>query len=217
MKYKTLLFDFDYTLADSSKGIYMCIEYALSRLGETIPDYHSACQTIGLSLPETYVSLTGNTNPERSERFRLWFIEKADEVMVSQTELFGYVSDTMERLKRMGLNLVIISTKYRRRIIEILSRFNQNNLFDLIVGGEDVAVNKPDPEGVIHALGCLGNRPEECLFIGDSIVDAQTAKNASVPFVAVLTGTTQKEAFKSFAPSRILNSVKELPDYLKNS
>jgi len=60
--------------------------------------------------------------------------------------------------------------------------------FDVIVGGEDVAAHKPDPEGLLKAISMVGCQKEEVLFVGDSTVDARTAKNAGVDFVAVLTG-----------------------------
>jgi phosphoglycolate phosphatase-like HAD superfamily hydrolase len=49
-KMKTILFDFDYTLADSSKGAFVCINYALSAMGESKRNWKECCDTIGLSL-----------------------------------------------------------------------------------------------------------------------------------------------------------------------
>ena len=59
------------------------------------------------------------------------------------------------------------------------------------MGGEDVKAPKPSPEGVLFALEHLGSTPEETLYIGDSTVDAETARNAGVDFAGVLNGMTQ--------------------------
>jgi len=53
---KAVIFDFDYTLADSSKGIIECINYALRELGLNSVTTDAACETIGLSLGDTFLS-----------------------------------------------------------------------------------------------------------------------------------------------------------------
>lgn len=56
---KAVIFDFDYTLADSSKGIIECIDYALRILGLTSVTTEVACENIGLSFDDTFFKLTG--------------------------------------------------------------------------------------------------------------------------------------------------------------
>lgn len=58
------------------------------------------------------------------------------------------------------------------------------------MGGRDVKRNKPDPEGLHLAMTKLGLKPEQVLFCGDTVIDAQAAKSAGVDFCAVLNGTT---------------------------
>jgi len=53
---------------------------------------------------------------------------------------------------------------------------------DVVVGRDTVTTPKPDPEPLEHAIGELGLRPEQCLFVGDSHRDARTAERAGVPF-----------------------------------
>ncbi len=61
----------------------------------------------------------------------------------------------------------------------------------MIVGGEDVTCEKPDPEGLLKAVETLGRDKQDVLYVGDSLVDAKTAQSAGVDFAAVLTGTTK--------------------------
>ena len=58
--------------------------------------------------------------------------------------------------------------------------------------------NKPNPEGVIKLLNTLKLKKEECALIGDSLIDAGTAKNSEISFIPILTGTTKKEDFKIY-------------------
>jgi phosphoglycolate phosphatase-like HAD superfamily hydrolase len=89
-------------------------------------------------------------------------------------------------------------------------------LFDKIIGGEDVEHHKPDPEGVFKAIDALKISPSQCIFIGDSVTDAQTANNAKIKFIASLTGTTTKNEFKEYPVDFFLDEITKLPSYLLN-
>ena len=108
----------------------------------------------------------------------------------------------------------IVSTKFRYRIQEILKRENVIKYFDVIIGGEDVAKHKPDPEGLLKAWKRLNNKSLHTLYIGDSIVDAQTAQNAEVPFLAVLTGVTKREEFRECKVEGFIEDLAVLEKWL---
>jgi len=208
-----VIFDFDYTLADSSKGVFGCINYALRSMGEAPCHWDECCATIGLSLPATYASLTGESDPERGAVFHRLFVERADQIMVSNTELYAGVSDVVHRLTASGLVLGILSTKFRYRIRQILDRYELTEQFLMIVGGEDVEKHKPDPEGMRLFLSKTSVKPDQAVLVGDSLTDAETAFRSSVDFVAVLTGTTSADQFSAYAPKAVLESVIEIEKY----
>ena len=84
------------------------------------------------------------------------------------------------------------------------------NFIDIIVGGEDVKAAKPSPEGLLFAIKQLHVTKAETLYIGDSTVDAQTAKSADVDFVGVLHGMTTAEELQQYPHKKIMNSLEEL-------
>ncbi len=211
----SVIFDFDYTLADSSDGVVECVNYALDALSFSPQSRENICRTIGLSLPRTFEALTGVTNPAMQERFANFFVYRADHVMAELTRIYDGVEDTLAALKALGLNTGIVSTKYRYRIERILQRDGILDLFDAIVGGEDVDVHKPDPAGMLKAMQELGMRPSKTIYVGDSVVDAKTAEYAHVTFMAVLTGTTPREELERYFPYRIFQNVAEIPPFLK--
>jgi len=212
LRFKTVIFDFDYTLADSSQGATECIRYALGRLGLPTVSYERACQTIGLSLAETFHELTGRPRGDQSDAFARLFVERAEKVMAAGTVLFDTVPRAIHTLKAHSIDLGIVSTKYRRRIEGILAREGLMGAFDVIVGGEDVARHKPDPEGLHKAVEALG--ATQPLYVGDSRTDAQTAQRAGVPFVATLTGVTARDAFAGYDVVGFLDNLDELPDLI---
>jgi len=212
---KAVVFDFDYTLGDSTKGIALSINYALEQLGHAASDVESIRKTIGLPLKKAYVILTGNTDPERAERFTQYFKEKADHVMTDNTVLYDGVLETLERLRADGCKTAIVTTKFRYRIEAILKKYDAEALFDAIVGSENVKVEKPDPEGLLWTIDHLGLEKEDVLYVGDSLVDAGTAKNAGVRFAAVLTGTTAREDFAAYPCAFIGKNAAEVYAYMK--
>jgi phosphoglycolate phosphatase len=211
---QAVIFDFDYTLADSSRGVVECTNFALARLGLPTVSAEKVCQTIGLSLADTFKQVAGEMTAAQSDAFACLFIERADQVMADLTILFESVPQTIAVLKKQGLGLGIVSTKFRYRIASILRREGLLDAFDAIIGGEDVPDHKPDPEGLRLVMERLGRSPLDCVYVGDSVVDAETAARAGVPFVAVLSGVTPREAFDAYEVRQVLEHVGDLPGWV---
>lgn len=214
--FDTIIFDFDYTLADSSKGVFECINYALTSLDLPAVSQQEVCSTIGLSLKDTFLELTKEEYTTRCEEFAYLFIKKADEIMVGSTILYESVPDTIQSLKDLGYALGIVSTKFRHRIESILKGYNLENAFDAIVGGEDVLCHKPHPEGLLMAINQLGSSRKNTVYIGDSTTDAKTAELAKVSFIAVLSGVTPDNDFQKYNVYKIIKDISELPLILRN-
>ena len=213
---KAVVFDFDYTLGDSTNGIALSINYALEKLGHPHSDVESIRKTIGLPLKKAYVILTGNTDAQRAEQFTLYFKEKADHVMTDNTVLYEGVPQTLAKLRADHCKTAIVTTKFRYRITAILKKYNAEALFDAVVGSEDVKVEKPDPEGLLWTIEHLGLEKEDVLYVGDSLVDAKTAENAGVRFAAVLTGTTTEADFAAHPYAYIGKDVADVYAYIRS-
>ena len=137
MRYKGLIFDFDYTLGDSTEGIVASVNYALEKLGYAA-EREAVRKTIGLHLEETYRVLVPEEKEAEASEFALLFRKKADQVMTEQTQFFPGVLSLLEKWKSQGMKLAIVTTKYHYRIDAILKKYQANHLIDVIVGGEDV-------------------------------------------------------------------------------
>lgn len=212
MKYTTYLFDFDYTLADSSRGIVLCFQTVLRRHGYTEVTDEAVKRTIGKTLEDSFSILTGITDPTRLATLRKEYGAEADVHMNVNTFLFEDAVPTLQTLKSKGARLGIISTKYRFRIQSFLRDKVPDDLFDIIVGGEDVAQPKPSPEGVLHAIRQLKVSPEEVVYIGDSTVDAETAQAAGIAFAGVTNGVTTAEELGRYPHLKIMSTLAELPE-----
>jgi phosphoglycolate phosphatase len=213
---QAVIFDFDYTLADSSHGVIECINFALDEMKLDRVTYDAACRTIGLSLHETFLTLGEHHEPRRCEEFHQLFVQRAELVMANSTVLYDSVPAMVETLRERDLRLGIVSTKYRRRIQEVLTREGLLDGFDVVIGGEDVEHHKPHPQGLLRAMGQLECSPESVVYVGDSVVDAQLAQRAGVPLVVVLTGVTPRDHFEGYDSFAVLESVSQLPEILNH-
>ncbi len=209
-----VIFDFDFTLADSSQGVVKCVNYALKELGFAKFPEKEINKTIGFSLEHTFIKLLGEQQADKIEKFKYFFIKKADEIMADFTNVFTETPNVIKRLYNNGFKLGIVSTKFRYRIEAILRRENLFYFFEVIVGGEDVSTLKPNPFGLLLVVKTLNLLTSEVIYIGDSIVDAETANRADISFIAVLSGVTPRKVFRRYQVREILHNLSELPNLL---
>jgi phosphoglycolate phosphatase len=210
MSYRAYIFDYDYTLACSEQAILMCFRHIFDVFGyPNITDWEIK-QTIGMPLVDAIGKLSGETDRNIVQKMLKTFHDKADEVMTPYTVLYPPVVPMLEKLKANGALVGIVSNKLRKRISDMMQESGLSEQIDAIIGPEDFAKYKPDPEGLFLAMEKLRVSKEETVYIGDSMIDALTAKNAGVDFAAVLAGTTTLEAFSKEPHVKIMQDLSEL-------
>jgi phosphoglycolate phosphatase len=203
---QTIIFDFDYTLVDSARGTIDGVNFAFEKMGLPLASDAAVRQAIGLSLPNILTALAGDAYTKCVDEFTRLFFQRADETMVALAEFYAGVPQTMKALRRHGIQLAIVSQKRRRYIQPILARENLLEAFEVIVGGGDAAY-KPNPEGLLLAIAQTGSTPQNCLYVGDSVTDAETARRAGVAFIALLSGVTPYAAFENYDVYAVLEDV----------
>ena len=167
-------------------------------------------KTVGMTLGDMLFTLTGVSDEKIAERFFSYFMSMADEIMTENTVMIPGSIDALIDLKQKGYNTAIVTTKVRYRVEEILRKYKIVDLIDIVTGLEDVSEPKPSPEGLIKTINHFGVDKGSVLFIGDSLIDANTANNAGADFAAVLTGTTTNEDFLTLPSVCIENTLTEI-------
>ena len=212
---RAVLFDFDFTLADSTPGVLDCFAYGFARLGLPNAPAERVRRTIGLTLDEALRILHGVEDPKLARAFFDAFRERAADVMVPNTRFLEGATRVVASCREAGFATAICSTKKRTHIEGVLERDGVVELFDVVIGHEDVARAKPAPDALHAALARLDVGAERALYVGDHPVDAEAAAGAGVPFVAVLTGPSQREEFGAHAVHEFLPSIDEVPRVLR--
>ena len=210
MRYSVYIFDFDLTLADSRPGILDCFKYAMNMHGVNIPDDYTIERTIGLTIEDAFESFLGEKNDELILKLSNTYRSRADEVMTPMTSFFDDAIGVLKLLKNAGVKLGIVSTKKAYRIREAFEKENNLAVIDKITGFESVSNCKPDPEGLLKTIDYFSVDKSEVLYIGDSYIDAKTARNAGVDFCGVLTGTTKRDEFEKYPSVAICENLTEM-------
>ena len=123
----------------------------------------------------------------------------------------------MHVLNNAGVKTAVVSSKMRYRIEETFMLHTGCVPVDEIVGLGDMPEPKPAPDGLLQAALLLNVPPEDILYVGDSLVDAQTALNAGIDFAAVLTGPNSREDFEKLPHIYIGDSLMDIFTSINNN
>lgn len=197
MGFQVVFFDFDYTLGDATDAIVAGFRYGFAQMGLTEPEREAVRHTVGMTLEDGYTALTGDNRPEQRARFRQLYTEKAAPLQVEVTRLFPGAAELLSALKGAGIPAGVVSTKRTDTLTAVLEARGVRQYLVSLTGGDKVDRPKPDPQGLLAAIQELGLKPEEVLYCGDTLIDAETAYRAGTHFCAVLNGTTTRQDFEA--------------------
>jgi phosphoglycolate phosphatase len=207
-----VIFDFDLTLVDSRAGFLAGHRYAAECLGVPAPDADTIGRAIGTPLEIVVPRMFPAMNEVKGAEYIRLYRVKADEVMADLTVVLAGAGETVAYLKQQGIKLAIVSQKLRRLVEPVLKR--EGLEIDLVLGGEDVPAFKPDPSGILLALERLDVEADDAIYVGDTTIDAEAAANAGLRFVGVLTGPTSRDEMAAYPALALLESVRDLPEFL---
>lgn len=197
MVFHGVFFDFDYTLGDATEAIVAGFRYAFEKMGLPEPEREAVRHTIGMTLEDGYTTLSGDGRSEQRALFRKLYTEKAGPLQVEITKLFPGAAELLAALKEAGIPAGVVSTKRTDTLTAVLEARGVRQYLVSLTGGDKVDRPKPDPQGLLAAIQELGLKPEEVLYCGDTLIDAETAHRAGTHFCAVLNGTTTRQDFEA--------------------
>ena len=210
----TIIFDLDGTLLNTIDDLGYACNYALEQTGyptHRIEDYprmvgNGINNLIRRALPEA------ERTEENILRVRAHFVPYYNVHNCDYTRPYKGISEALKALKAQGHQLAVASNKYQAATEKIVEHFFPG-VFDVILGEREGIERKPDPQIVYDIVGRL--RQTETLYIGDSLVDRDTVKNANVPFVACSWGFVRRDALVEAGVTRIVDSPEEILNELE--
>ena len=217
MRFQGVFFDFDYTLGDGTEAILAGFRHAFTQMGLPVPEDEAVRRTVGMVLEDEYTLLSGDPSPEGRERFRQLYTAVAGPMQVETARLFPGARALLEALRAADIPTGVVSTKGYGVLRDILEALGIVPLLSSIHGGGQGLPPKPDPAGLLSAIGAQALEPGQVLYCGDTLIDAEAARRGGVPFCAVLNGTTGEADFRAsgFPFVHIAPDLAELKEWLE--
>jgi phosphoglycolate phosphatase len=139
------------------------------------------------------------------------FLDYYEADATTLTRPYPKAIETLQWLQAQGHRLGICTNKPEGPTRSILAEFALSDLFETVIGGDTLAQKKPDPAPLVRAMAELGDGP--AIFVGDSEVDAETAKRAGVPF-ALFTEGYRKSSLQDMPHGASFSDFSRLPEAL---
>jgi len=189
---ETVVFDLDGTLVDTLPDIEAAANAVLAAEGRRALTSEEVRQLIGSGgrvLMKNAFRATGEPGSEALiETAFAAYIAAYEESPVAGSTPFPGVHDALERLSARGTRLAVCTNKPGHLAERVLDTFGLAGFFAGVVGGDTLAVRKPSPEPLLEAVARAGGMGRPAAMVGDSPIDADAARAASIPFIAVSFG-----------------------------
>ncbi len=210
MRYKAVLFDMDGTVLDTLDDLADSVNRSLREFG--LPEV-SRFQ-VGQSLGNGAKYLIRHCLPEGSDEalceqvlafYKPWY----DAHCRIKTKPYDGILQLMETLRADGVSQAIISNKPDSAVQELAEAFFPG-LMDVVIGESPAVKRKPSPDTVLAAASQMGLMASDCVYIGDTEVDLETARNAGMDCIPVSWGFRTEEQLCAAGAEEIIRSPEEL-------
>lgn len=221
-KYSIYIFDLDGTLLDTLNDLAAAVNYALRMYGlpeHSIDDVRRFVGNGVRKLMERAVP-DGADNPLFDEvfaTFRSYYVAHAQDT----TRPYEGIPETLTALKARGCKIAVVSNKMRKATEELCRHFFPDTI-DVAIGEDEAAGirRKPAPDTVFAALDTLdslgnprislGSPRTSAVYVGDSDVDIETARNAGIPCISVLWGFRDKDFLLQHGAKTLISAPQDL-------
>jgi phosphoglycolate phosphatase len=213
-RYQAILFDLDGTLAETAPEIADALNDTLGALGLPTVAPDLAARWIGHGTRELLVQGLAHArhtsldavraDPALPEVFAV-FDGHYERRTGTRSHLYPGVLETLGALRAQRCHLAVVTNKEGRHTDTVLRALGLSSAFDMVISGDTLPTKKPNPSGVQHCLQRWGIAPEQALFVGDSSIDAQTARNAGVAVFLMTYGYNMGADVRDSQPDRVLD------------
>lgn len=214
---KTVIFDLDGTLTDTLQDLHSSVNHALKSCGYPLRSINEVRRFVGNGVHKLIErAVPEGTGTEDTERcfgiFRDYYVVHCQDT----TRLYPGIAEMLDELKARGVKMAIVSNKLQQGVDELYKRWFEETV-EVAIGEREGIRRKPYPDMVHIAIDRLGVSREDCVYVGDSDVDVQTAQNAGLPCISVLWGFRDKEELEMCGATTFVERPEEIVQYLSLS
>lgn len=173
---KTIMFDLDGTLIDSTDAILAGFDAAFEALGEEKKDHELIKPLIGHTLEDMFASLGAKSD---LSKLKLAYMQHYHKIYLEQTSLLPFAKEALINASSFA-KLCVVTTKAHNPAKILLNHLGVLKYFCAIIGRDDVKCVKPNPEPILLALNLCKGDKKSSFMIGDTMLDMMAAKSAGV-------------------------------------
>lgn len=188
MGYSTVIFDLDGTLLDTLDDLTDSVNYAMKTMGWPVRTRQDVRSFLGNGIRVLMKkSSPDSVSDEEFEKAFSVFKEYYDIHNQDKTVPYDGMIELMRCLKKKGIKMAIVSNKVQSAVDVLRDKFF-SDVIEYALGDSPDMARKPAPDSCYKALELLKANYDESVYVGDSEVDLETAKNAGLDCIAVLWG-----------------------------
>ena len=214
MKYQLAIFDLDGTLLDTLEDLTDSTNYIMRQFGYPERTLAEVRSFVGNGIRKLLERRAPNgTSAEEIDRMFEQFKEYYGAHCADKTKPYDGVMELLDELRKQGVKLAVVSNKADYAVKALCNQYFPG-CFDEAVGERVGIARKPAPDTVNEVLKNLQIDKAQAVYIGDSEVDVQTAKNAELDCLAVDWGFRDTEVLEEAGAELIVSNPKDLIKYL---
>lgn len=211
---KTVIFDLDGTLLNTLEDLKDSTNYALVQFGFPQRSLEEVRHFVGNGVQKLIErAVPAICDKETCKKCLAVFKEHYSQNMYNHTAPYVGILDVLKKLRQNEIKIGVVSNKFNFAVKELCKKYF-TDLVDVAIGQADDVPKKPAPDGVFKAMKELRAEKSLTVYIGDSEVDVQTAKNSELPCVGVTWGFRDEKDLDG--ANVIVNSPEELIEAIRS-
>lgn len=212
--YNFVIFDLDGTLLNTLDDLADAGNYALKAMGFPAHETEKYKYFVGNGIPKLIERIVpAGCSEEDMEKVHLVFSDYYGKHSLDKTRPYDKIAETLIKLKQLGIKTGVASNKDHDFSVSLVKNYFRDSI-DIVCGRKDGHPKKPDPYLVNLILERFNADKTQSLYVGDSNVDMETAKNAGLDSCGVLWGFRTKEELVQSGARYTVGSADELFDLI---
>lgn len=212
--YRNYIFDLDGTLLDTLRDLAFSTNYALRQHGmpeHPISDIRQFVGNgVGKLIERAVPGGLGNPLYEATlDTFRKHYLQHS----LDTTTPYPGIVDMLNELRGNGCRVAVVSNKFYDATRELCRHFFADTV-EVAIGERSDIRRKPAPDTVLEAMRQLGIDRRLTVYVGDSDVDVETARNSSIPCISVLWGFRDRQFLVDHGATTFVSSPSQILSYL---
>lgn len=217
MRYRLVIFDLDGTILDTLEDLTDAVNFSLGQNGQPERSLEEVRGFVGNGIKKLIErAVQPGTGADNIDKIYDDFMSYYKVHCADKTKAYDGINELLSELKEDGYMIAVVSNKADVAVKKLCGQYF-GGLFDYCVGDRAGILKKPAPDSVNEVLKKLSVNTDEAVYVGDSDVDLDTARNAGMDCISVNWGFRDEKFLLEHGAVKIAKSPKQIVDYVRET